>query len=313
VDSFSPAAKASKVVVVGAGPAGLEAARVAALKGHHVTLFESRTQLGGGLALWAMLPGREFFTKSIAWWERELARLGVKVRLGTSATAENVLALSPDAVMVATGALWSRSGRSAFLDQDIPGAEKAHVYRPEDILLHSASPTGNVVLLDGEGTHASLGLAELLAEAGARVQYLTPGFSPFSARVQDSFESEVVVKRLLKAGVVFTPCTYVRQIGDRDVMVFDVNTERESTLANVDAVVLSTGREPVDALAAELEGKVAQVFTIGDALGVRPLAAAAYEGQKFARYIGEPGAPKTAGEMYFRGEDLAVFPLPADA
>jgi len=80
----------------------------------------------------------------------------------------------------------------------------------------------------------------------------------------------------------------------------------------VDAVVLSTGRVPQDQLAHELEDKVAQLFTIGDALAARPLATASYEGQKFARLIGEPDAPTTFSEAYFRADDPAFTPLPAD-
>ena len=78
-------------------------------------------------------------------------------------------------------------------------------------------------------------------------------------------------------------------------------------------MVLATGRQCRDGLAAELEGKVAQLFTVGDALAVRPFATAAYEGQKFARLIGEPDAPRNVGEAYFRPDDPAVYPVPADA
>ena len=312
VDSFTPAAKPSKVVVVGGGPAGLEAARVAALRGHEVTLIDARAALGGALKLWAELPGRELYGRSIAWWARELERLGVAVRLGAPATAAGVLALAPDAVILATGARFSRGGRSALLDQEIPGAEGPGVFTPEDILLAGARPAGRVVLLDGEGTHASLGVAELLAAAGCEVRYLTPGFAPYSARVQDAFEAELVVKRLLEVGVRFSPQTWARRIGAGEVVAYQVATGREETL-QADAVVLATGREPVDELAAALEGKVAQLFTVGDALAVRPLATAAYEGQKFARLIGEPDAPRTLAEAYFRNEDLHAYPAPADA
>jgi 2,4-dienoyl-CoA reductase-like NADH-dependent reductase (Old Yellow Enzyme family)/NADPH-dependent 2,4-dienoyl-CoA reductase/sulfur reductase-like enzyme len=312
VDTFTPAAKPSKVVVVGAGPAGLEAARVAALRGHEVTLIEARAELGGALKLWGELPGREVYLKAVAWWARELERLGVAVRTGAPATADGVLALAPDAVILATGARFSPSGRSALADQDIEGAGGPGVFTPEDILLRGVRPKGRVVLLDGEGTHASLGVAELLAGAGCEVLYLTPGFAPYSARVQDAFESELVVKRLLEAGVSFLPQTWVRRIGEREVVTWQVATGREATLP-VDAVVLATGREPIDALAGALEGQVAQLFTIGDALAVRPLATAAYEGQKFARLIGEADAPNTLAEAYFRNDDLYSWPAPADA
>jgi thioredoxin reductase len=312
VDTFAPAARRAKVVVVGAGPAGLEAARVAALKGHEVVLFEARDILGGALELWARLPGREFFRKSIEWWERELARLGVSVRRGAPASAERVLAERPDAVIVATGAVHDPGGRSGFYNLEIPGWDQAFVLRPEEILLNGVRPSGKVVLLDGEGLHASTGVAELLASAGAKVEFLTPNYSPVSARVAGALEDEDVVKRMRRAGVVISPMTYIRRIGDHAVTAYDVATGEERVIEGVDAVVLATARAPVNQLAKHLDGKVAQLFTVGDALAARPFAAAAYEGQKFARYIGEPGAPTTVGEAFYAANAAAFTPLPAE-
>ena len=120
------------------------------------------------------------------------------------------------------------------------------------------------------------------------------------------------MKRLRALGVTFSPSTYIRSIGDRQVTVYDVFTEHERSIEGLDAVVLSTGRVPVSGLARELEGKVTQLFTVGDALAARPFAAAAYEGQKFARYIGEPDAPRTVSEAYFSTNKAEVMPMPAE-
>lgn len=310
VDSFAPAARRVQVVVVGGGPAGLEAARVAALRGHEVTLIEARERLGGALALWAELPPFAVYRQAIAWWERELARLGVAVRTGTVATGKSVLALSPAAVIVATGAEFCRSGRSGYLDRPIPGAQQPHVLTPEDILHGGKRPRGKVLLLDGEGTHASSGIAELLALEGAEVTMLSPGFAPFSMRLNDSFDGDFVAERLAAAKVQFRAATWAREIGARDVVARAVFGGREERIGDVDAVVLATGRQSVDGLARELEGLV-QIFTVGDALCVRPWATAAFEGHKFARLIGEPDAPKSVGEAYFRPDDPSVYPASA--
>ena len=312
VHSFATAARPSKVVIVGGGPGGLEAARVSALRGHQVVLLEARQRLGGALALWADLPGREFFHKAISWWERELARLDVDIRRGTQASAAMVLAARPDAVIVASGARYSAGGRSITSDADIPGSDRHFVYRPEDILLHGVRPSGKIILLDGEGMHASVGIAELLASSGADVLYVTAGFSPLSPRLVDSFEARFIMRRMKAAGARFLPTSWVRGIGDRAVTIYDVHTDVDQTIEGIDAVILATGRIPLDALASELAGKVPQLFTIGDALAARPLASATYEGQKFARYIGESGAPATVHEAYFRPDDPNVTPLPAD-
>lgn len=309
--SFAPAATASRVVVVGGGPGGLEAARVAALKGHRVTLFEARAQLGGALALWAKLPGREAVGTAIGWWERELARLGVDVRLGAAVQAGTVLAEAPDAVIVATGARYSRGGRHITRDADLPGHDLPHVYRPEDILVGGAAPSGRVFLINGEGLHASAGLAERLAASGAEVHYVSAGFSPVSPRLVDSFEARFVVQRLKAAGVQFHPTRWPRSIDNGTIMLFDLHTDEER-VERADAVVLVTGREPQDALARELEGRVPQLFTIGDALAARMLASSTYEGQKFARLVGERDAPATVTEAYFEPDAPEVMPMPAD-
>jgi pyruvate/2-oxoglutarate dehydrogenase complex dihydrolipoamide dehydrogenase (E3) component len=94
-------------------------------------------------------------------------------------------------------------------------------------------------------------------------------------------------------------------------VLYDVHTEIESS-EPADAVILSTAREPVDGLARALEGRVPQLYAIGDALSARMLAAAVYEGQKFARLIGEPGAPADVTEAWFAPDDPATTLLPAD-
>lgn len=312
VDNFVPAARPSRVVIVGGGPAGMEAARVSALKGHRVTLFEARERLGGALALWSDLPGRQINRNAIAWWERELAVLGVEVRRGIAANSAQIFAESPDAIIVATGARYSIGGRSITFDADIPGHDRAFVHRPEDLLLGGVRPSGRIVLVDGEGMHASAGIAEMLASVNNEVIYVTAGFSPLSPRLIDSFEARWVVKRMKTAGVHFLPTSWVKSIGERTVSVYDIYTQAERCIDAVDAVVLSTGRVPRADLASELEGRARQVFTIGDALAARPLAAATYEGQKFARHIGEPGAPLSICEAFFRPDDADVMPYPAD-
>lgn len=309
--SFAPAATRSKVVIAGGGPGGMEAARVAALKGHEVVLFEARRRLGGALALWADLPGREHYGTAIGWWVRELDRLGVEVRLGAEASAGEVLTLAPDAVIVATGARYSKGGRSITLDADIPGHDLPFVHRPEDILLGGARPAGRVFIIDSEGYHTGTGIAEMLAGAGAEVHFVTAGYTPLSGRNTDNWEERYIVRRLKENGVRLRPTTWLRGIAQGEVTLYDIHTEEESR-EPADAVILSTAREPVDALARALEGRVPQLFTIGDAMSARMLAAATYEGQKFARAIGEPGAPATVAEAWFRPDDPATMMLPAD-
>lgn len=297
--SWTPAPHKSKVLVIGSGPAGLEAARVAAIRGHDVELIEARDALGGALSLWAELPGREFYMKAVEWWEREIRRLGVRVRLGETATVAGILAAQPDAVILATGARYSEVGRSLHRDQPITGYDRDFVYRPEQILLGQVSPKGRIVVLDGEGAHTGVGVAQMLALAGNEVELLTPNFSPVSQRVVSQNELVPMIQSLRTSGVKVTPATYIRRIDERSLTVYDVYSQEERTIEGVDAVILSTGRVSVNDLEMELDGRLPQVFAVGDAAGVRMFTAAAYEGQKFARLIGEPGAPRSIGELYF--------------
>ena len=301
----------SKVVVVGGGPGGLEAARVAAKKGHSVVLFESRDALGGGLRVWATLPGREWFQKAVDWWTSELGHLGVDVRLGVEATVDAVLAESPDAVIIATGARYSTTGRSGFLNVDIPGHDRELVYRPEDIYLGGARPQGKVVVLDCEGINTGAGIVELLANNGAAVELVTPAFAPVSLDLMGTLEVGFLVGRMKAAGVTFSTSHYVRSIGDGSVTVYDVFTSQDRTIGDVDAVVLVTSRVPNDPFSDALEGKVKQVFAIGDALAARTWAASTYEGQMFARYIGEEGAPTSFTEAYAPEAAAGIYPQPA--
>ena len=101
--------------------------------------------------------------------ERELRRLGVEIRLGTEATTANVLRERPEAAIVATGARYSIGGHSSQRDFDIPGYDQDFVYRPEDILIGNVRPSGKIVMLDGEGLHTGVGIAEVLAGAGAEI------------------------------------------------------------------------------------------------------------------------------------------------
>lgn len=311
-DELSLASSRGKVVVVGGGPCGLEAARTSALRGHDVILFEAEMALGGAFALWAGLPGREFFHKALHWWERELQRLGVTVRLGVHVGEADVLAEEPTAVILATGSRYSAMGFSAFADQPLPGHNLAHVCVPEDVLTGRVRPRGNVLILDAEGLNTGVGVAEVLARNGASVELLTPSFAPVSQRVNGAEETRFIMKRLREAGVVVSPTSYVKEILADKVVAYDVYTEEERDIVDLDAVVLVTSRQSVNGLEQALLGKVAQLFTAGDAASARMWAAATYEGHMFARLIGEPGAAASTSEAYFADFDMTSLPIPGD-
>lgn len=312
VRATAPAPEAKKVVVVGGGPAGLEAARVAAVRGHEVVLFERDERLGGQYKGWSSLPGREGLFDAIEWYLTELPEVGVDVRTGSAASVESVLAENPDSVLVATGSRYARNGASGFMPAPLPGWDRPFVYTPDQIIERGERPSGNVLILDDEGLNTGIGVAEILATAGAQVELVTRWLH-VAPNQFFTFELPLMIATLKNLGVRLTPQTYVKEIGDHEATLFDVFTNVESVRGGIDALVLSTMRVPIADLHTELEGKVEQLFVIGDASGVRDHGAAFYEGAYFARMIGEPGSPKTFSEAFHGAflERPELEPIPA--
>jgi mycofactocin system FadH/OYE family oxidoreductase 2 len=269
------AAVARTIAVVGGGVAGLEAARVAALRGHRVVLFEKDAQLGGQILLAAAAPGRAGYAGIIAFLRRQVVRLGVDVRLGTEATPDRVLAESPEAVVVATGARpWVPA---------VPGADGKHVVSDQDVLGGLASPGERVVIVDDVGTREGLSAAELLLDQGCRVEVVTRLFYPG----QDIGITSIVplYTRLFTKGVVFTPHTELRAIEGSTVVVANVYSGSERRIEGVDTVVLSTGRRAVDHLYQALRGRVRALHAVGDCVAPRGVHHALLEATRVARAL----------------------------
>jgi 2,4-dienoyl-CoA reductase-like NADH-dependent reductase (Old Yellow Enzyme family)/pyruvate/2-oxoglutarate dehydrogenase complex dihydrolipoamide dehydrogenase (E3) component len=312
VRSFTPATNPGRVVIAGGGPAGLEAARVGALRGHDVVLLERRDRVGGQLALWATAPGREVYQSTVSWYERELDRLGVDVRTGVMADRATVLAEHPDAAVVAAGSRYATTGESGFLPAEIPGHDRATVHTPEQVLASTVRLGGTVVILDDEGIQTGVAVAEVLAGQGAEVHFVTRHAQLVPHLAYDA-HLPLIMQRLVRLGVHLHTRSYLREIGDDEVIVFDVFTDETRVLAEVNAVVLATMRKPQSALGVQLVGQVGQVFLIGDAMAPRGLAEATYEGHQFARLIGEPGAARTTFEYLLRPVPAEAFARPAAA
>jgi NADPH-dependent 2,4-dienoyl-CoA reductase/sulfur reductase-like enzyme len=253
-----------KVVIVGGGPAGMEAARVAALKGHQVVLFEAKNELGGMLR-WGSVPPHKEILKSIPeYYSGEFKRLGVKLRLGVKATSELIIKENPDSVIVATGGV--------FLTPDIPGIGKENVMTAPDVL-SGEKKTGEDVVVAGGGA-VGCEVANYLAQQDKQVTIVemldTVGLD------MDSWIWVCLSAELAQKNVKILKSTKIEEITDQGVVLMDKSWNR--IVLKADNVVLASGLKREDGLVKELEGKVEEVDVIGDARQPRRIQEAVYEG-----------------------------------
>jgi N,N-dimethylglycine/sarcosine dehydrogenase len=276
--TVEPARASRRITVVGGGPAGMEAARLAAERGHRVTLLEASDALGGQVRVAALAPHRGEYGRSIAWLARQLGRLAIEVRLGTEATVEALLAARPDAVVVATGA----TPRAAAW----PGADRAHVVTAEAVLLGRVAvrPGQRCVVVDDEAHMRGPGAAEALLDAGGRVEVITR--ETMVGLDIDPTLRPALYRRLFTKGVVLTPLTAVLEVADRTLRVEHVYSG-ETREIEADLVVLALGGEARAGLYDRLRAAAPQleVHRIGDAVAPRRLYDALLEGTRVGRLV----------------------------
>ncbi|MBM9468743.1 oxidoreductase [Nakamurella leprariae] len=264
-----PAATPRRVVVVGGGPAGMEAAWYAAACGHRVTLFEAGAQLGGLLAHAESLPSRADLAGVRSYRERMLRRYGVDVRCEIRAGVDDIQALEPDVVVIATG---SR-----------PEATSGMVRGSEWAFTAPAGELGRCVVVDGEGTMTALTVAEALAARGAtEVTLVAAAGAPGNQIVGISLLP--AQRRLRATGVRQLGLHELGEIGDGTVVLTDVLNGTSEVLA-ADHVVIPGARRSDTTLADALAGRVGQLLVAGDALAPRQAIEAIRDGRRVARWI----------------------------
>ncbi|MFQ5872403.1 MAG: FAD-dependent oxidoreductase [Dehalococcoidia bacterium] len=271
----SPAATKKKVVVVGGGPTGLEAARVAAERGHSVVLFEKKPVLGGQITPYSKAPGREDFGAITLWLEGQARKLGVDIRLGVEATESTVLAEEPDAVIVATG--------SEPIMPDVPGAETGPVVYVEDVLTKKVDWGAKVLVLDQDGHHQGPAVAELLADQGRQVEIVSDLFS--IGEDMDIHVKPLVYERLFSKGVTLSPNTAVKEVREERVVLENVYSHEERVVDGVTTIVYAGRRKAEDTLYKKLKEKVSRLFLVGDATAPRKIHDAILAGTKAGREI----------------------------
>lgn len=257
------AERKKRVLVVGAGPAGLQAALVAAQRGHSVTLLEKSDRIGGHVTLQAMLPGLEDRADIIRWLKLQLDKAGVEIRTRSEATPEAIRALSADAVIIATGARYSKAGASKNQLTGVPGANLPHVLTPEEILLEHARTGNRIVVYDNTSYEVGPGIAEYLADRGKEV-FLVTIDSAMAMSVTELGLNKVVARRVIPK-VTFLPSTEITGIDPHDVHLRGVLSGERTVLEGIDNTILVTSKPPQEQLYHALIADMPEVRIIGDA------------------------------------------------
>jgi dimethylamine/trimethylamine dehydrogenase len=304
-------AKASedRVLIVGAGPSGLECARSLGNRGYAVTLAEAREVLGGRVHDESRLAGLATWGRVRDYRAQQIQRMtNVETYLGSRLTASDILDYGFHRVVLATGASWRRDGIGRWHATAIPGLDEIAVFTPEDVFA-GKTIAGPIVIYDDDHYYMGGVLAEQLRLQGAEVTLVTP-VSDVSSWTQNTLEQTWVEERLYERGVTVIEKHGISATGKNEIRIAHTGSGREQVLPCA-SLVLVTMRLPNDDLFQELDRDAAlladagikSLVRIGDCLAPSTIAAAVYSGHRFAR---EMDAPLRNDEVPFKRELIAL-------
>jgi 2,4-dienoyl-CoA reductase-like NADH-dependent reductase (Old Yellow Enzyme family)/thioredoxin reductase len=274
--SLPKATSPRRVVVAGGGPAGLEAARVAAERGHHVVLLEQSDGLGGKVRLARDVPHHEELGRVADFLTQAVERLGVTVRLDTAATAETIAAERPDAVVVATGAV--------PVAPEVAGDDSVPVSTSAAAPMVGMLPGDHVVVMDEDGYYWAAAVMETIVPQGKKVTMVTRFFEPL--REVPAVSRITALRALGQHGVSFRPHAAVDRVERGEVVLRDVYSGLEERIPDVCAVIWIGPQQAQAGIAEELRAAgVGEVHVVGDAFAPRRLADAIAEGHRVGRRI----------------------------
>lgn len=266
-----------KVVIIGAGPAGMEAARVAALRKHQVILFDKDDEVGGQNLIAAKAAGRQEIQGVTRWLSSQINKLDIDLRLGCRATPEMILRENPDAIVVATGSMPKTN--------PFPGEyQSPQVVNSIQILTDQVPVGPKVLIIDLNGHHHGTGTAEFLANQGKKVHILVPSLFPGAALgpLQDLF---LTSQRLAQKGVTCTPDIAVLEIQGTLVKGLNVYSNEMIDFEGYDTIVTIAGNIADDNLYFELKDTVKELYRIGDCLAPRLTDSAIADGHRIGRLL----------------------------
>jgi len=270
-----PATVKKRVMVIGAGLAGMEAARVAALRGHSVSIYDTGERVGGQLLIAAAAPGREAMAEPVRYFERQFELLGVDVRLRSAVTPELVANEKPDAVILATG------GVPGTLS--VPGADGPNVVQARDVLTQRKDTGQNVIVVAADQGMEGLTTADFLGQQKKRVEVLVPEATAGAG--VESITKTVLLGRLSGNGVTISARTSVRSIEGDTVVAFNIDSGEERRITGVDTVVLAMGSIANDALVKALDNQAWGFHAIGQCRAPGKMLESALDGLRVGRLV----------------------------
>ena len=270
---ITPAIKRKRIMVIGGGAAGMEAARVAAERGHTVTLYEKEAYLGGQLMIASKTINRAEMKKPIEYYQNQLKRLGVLVHLGTTVTKETIGRENPDEI------IWASGGRPKGMA--IAGAGSGQVVQGRDVLLGTAKTGERVIVVAADGGMEGLGTAEFLADQGKSVEVLIPQYK--AGQDLEKVTGYHLFYRLNQKKVVLSTRTRIESIKGKTVFVSKGG--EQSRIENVDTIVLSLGSESNDELLRDPGGLKNKVHAVGQCRQVGGLFESISDGLKIGLEI----------------------------
>lgn len=270
---IKPAAVRRKVAVVGAGPAGMEAARVAGLRGHEVTLYDKKKEIGGQLLLAATPPGKDKLLWLRDYEATQFKKLKVKLELGREVTPQLVEKVRPDAIIIATGC--------RPIIPDIPGIKSEKVSTALDVLEGKEKIENEKVVMVGGGV-VGAETAEFLAEGGNDVTIVE--MLADIALDMEAFNRKGLMDALKEKNVTMLTEREIGEVVEKGIMVIDKQSGKRH-LIEAERVVLAIGVRPATELSEALQGNVGQFYTVGDCRQPRTIMAAVYEGALAALQI----------------------------
>lgn len=297
------------VLVVGAGPAGLEATRALGQRGYQVTLAEAGGELGGRVVRESRLPGLSAWGRVKDWRIGRIQQMvNVDVYLESKLTAEQVLSFGFPRVILATGAHWRPDGVGVSNWKPIPGSDQDYVFTPDDIF-NGKTPTSPVVVFDDDNFYMGAVIAEKLRDDGNEVTLITTA-TEVSPWTRNTLEQHRVQSRILEMGVKVITSHNITDIGEAEVKINCEYTEKPNTVPAA-SVVMVTSRRPNNTLSIELQDEsldlkasgISSIISIGDCLNPATIAAAVYDGHRVAR---EMDTPPENPDMPFKREYVMI-------